>query len=163
MLALVVALTPALTARPLTPARAPLHAAGRPLQRRSGLLLAALSSSMPTQAQLEEMGVRDWPQTSQQGPFEDECAAGARRYVLEGSGSVRARTGLEPAADDEVLPISVGAMLEVSDACTLSWLPDEGCKEIVILTPEYKGPPLALVAGGFAAFCVLLVVVAGGG
>ena len=71
---------------------------------------------------------------------------------------MRARTGPDPAAADELMPVAVGTMISVTDGCTLSWLPADGCKEIVILTPEYKGPPLALVAAGFAALCVLLGV-----
>ena len=57
--------------------------------------MANLELSTPTQAKLEEMGCRDWPQTSKRGPFEDECAAGALRYVLEGRGRVRARIPVE--------------------------------------------------------------------
>lgn len=116
---------------------------------------AGLELSTPTQAKLEEMGCRDWPQTSKRGPFEDECAAGALRYVLEGRGRVRARTGSEPATTDEEQEVVVGSLLEVSEACTLSWLPEAGCEEMVILTPEYKGPPIAFVAAAFVGLCAI--------
>ena len=123
--------------------------------RGSGIRMANLELSTPTQAKLEEMGCRDWPQTSKRGPFEDECAAGALRYVLEGRGRVRARTGSEPTATDEEQEVEVGSLLEVSEACTLTWLPEAGCEEIVILTPEYKGPPIAGVAAAFVGLCAV--------
>ena len=125
--------------------------------------MANLELSTPTQAKLEEMDCRDWPQTSKRGPFEDECAAGALRYVLEGRGRVRARTGSEPTATDEEQEVEVGSLLEVSEACTLTWLPEAGCEEIVILTPEYKGPNLLPFAAGFLVLMVGLIAVAGGG
>ena len=131
---------------------------------RAGAARAALlMPSTPVQAELEAMGVRDWPQTSSRGAFEDECQAGARRYVLEGAGTVRARVGGEPSAADEQVPVAVGTMLEVTEECTLAWLPEPGCKELVILTPEYKGPPLAAVGAAFALLLAVLVVAGTGG
>ena len=54
-----------------------------------------------------------------------------------------------PTITDEEQEVEVGSLLEVSEACTLTWLPEAGCEEIVILTPEYKGPPIAGVAAAF--------------
>jgi hypothetical protein len=137
-------------------ARPPLACSSGRRLRSSGICIrAGLELSTPTQAQLEEMGCRDWPQTSKRGPFEDECAAGALRYVLEGRGRVRARTGSEPASTDEEQEVEVGSLLEVSETCTLSWLPEAGCEEMVILTPEYKGPPIAFVAAAFLGLCAI--------
>ena len=142
--------------------RPPLACSSGRRLRSSGICRAGLELSTPTQAKLEEMGCRDWPQTSKRGPFEDECAAGALRYVLEGRGRVRARTGSEPATTDEEQEVVVGSLLEVSEACTLSWLPEAGCEEMVILTPEYKGPPIAFVAAAFVGLCAIsLLAVAG--
>ena len=146
---------------PQTPARPPLACSSGRRLRSSGIR-AGLELSTPTQARLEEMGCRDWPQTSKRGPFEDECAAGALRYVLEGRGRVRARTGSEPATTDEEQEVEVGSLLEVSEACTLSWLPEAGCEEMVILTPEYKGPPIAFVAAAFVGLCAISLLAVSG-
>ena len=71
---------------------------------------------------------------------------------------MRARTGSEPTATDEEQEVEVGSLLEVSEACTLTWLPEAGCEEIVILTPEYKGPPIAGVAAAFVGLCAVLLL-----
>ena len=68
---------------------------------------------------------------------------------------MRARMGSEPAATDDEQEVEVGSLLEVSEACTLTWLPEAGCEEIVILTPEYKGPPIAFVAAAFVGLCAI--------
>ena len=153
-------LSPLLTVAWMTPAwttlaRPSLACSSQGRRLRTSGIRAGLELSTPTQASLEEMGVRDWPQTSKRGPFEDECAAGALRYILEGRGRVRARVGSEPGSADEEQEVSVGSLLQVSEACTLSWLPEADCEEIVLLTPEYKGPPLAFVAAAFVGLCAI--------
>ena len=125
--------------------------AGLPKPSQRCAIVAVLSPTTPTQEELETQGVRDWPQTSSRGPFEDTCNAGALRYVLQGSGTVRAQLGASPAPQDPEVAVEVGTMLEVSEPCKLVWMPDNKLG-FVILTPEYKGPPLLAVA---AAFLVL--------
>ena len=85
--------------------------------QRCAAIVAVLSPTTPTQEELETQGVRDWPQTSSRGPFEDTCNAGALRYVLQGSGTVRAQLGASPAPQDPEVAVEVGTMLEVSEPC----------------------------------------------
>ena len=109
--------------------------------------------STPSQGELEQLGVRDWPQTAKQGPFDDECDAGALRYVLEGTGSVCAD-------GDQPVAVAVNTLVRVDSPTTLRWVPDD---ELVLLTPEYKGPNLLPFAAGFVVLMVALIAVAGGG
>ena len=135
----------------------------KPSHRRTLGVVAVLTPSSPSQEELEVQGVRDWPQTSNRGPFEDVCEAGALRYVLQGSGTVRARMGDAPAPEDPEVSVDIGTMLEVSEPCTLVWMPDNKLG-FVLLTPEYKGPPLLAVgAAFFVLFGGLIAGVVGGG
>ena len=82
-----------------------------------------------------------------------ECADGALRYVLEGTGSVCAD-------GDEPVAVAVNTLVRVDGATTLRWVPDD---ELVLLTPEYKGPNLLPFAAGFLVLMIGLIAVAGGG
>lgn len=96
------------------------------------------------------MGIRDWPTSVYTAVHEDVCAGGARRYVLEGRGSVTCDDGQEVA-------VAPNSLITVSSDATLRWTPSEG--ELVLLTPEYQGPlSPALVAGGFVLLVSLLVL-----
>ena len=114
----------------------------------------SLTFSQPSQSEAESLGIRDWPQTATSTELVDECADGALRYVLEGTGSVCA-DGNEPVA------VAVNTLVRVDSATTLRWVPDGD--ELVLLTPEYKGPNLLPFAAGFVVLMVALVAVAGGG
>ena len=106
----------------------------------------------PTQAEAESLGIRDWPSTARKAPFEEECAEGALRYVLEGRGAVTSGVNTSVA-------IAPNSLLSVTtDSSSLSWTLDEDCDELVVLTPEYQGPPIALVAGVFAILCIGLIL-----
>ena len=114
----------------------------------------SLTLSQPSQSEAESLGVRDWPQTATSSELVDECADGALRYVLEGTGSVCAD-------GDEPVAVAVNTLVRVDSATTLRWVPDGD--ELVLLTPEYKGPNLVPFAAGFVVLMVGLVAVAGGG
>ena len=114
----------------------------------------SLTLSQPSQSEAESLGVRDWPQTATSSELVDECADGALRYVLEGTGSVCAD-------GDEPVAVAVNTLVRVDSATTLRWVPDGD--ELVLLTPEYKGPNLLPFAAGFVVLMVALVAVAGGG
>ena len=59
------------------------------------------------------------------------------------------------------MPVQPNTLVRVSKPATLQWLADEG--ELVILTPEYKGPPLLPIAGAlFLTFGLLIAVSSGG-
>lgn len=141
---------------PMVFARPPLGHGAAP---RAVLRLDLLTSS-PSQTDSEALGIRDWPSQAHDVPWTDECDDGALRYVLEGVGTVTTGGGTTA----ESIAVAPGMLLTSTFACTLSWVPG-GEGEMVILTPEYRGPPLALVAGGlFGAFALLIAAtVAGGG
>jgi len=125
-------------------------------------LEAGLALTQPTQAEAEAMGVRDWPPTiitqGGRGAFDADVEDGSLRYVLEGSGTVQRDTAGEP------LAVSPNTLVRVvGEGGALRWQLDEGVDELVLLTPEYKGPPLLPVAGAFLAACAALVVAAGAG
>ena len=113
----------------------------------------SLTLSQPSQSEAESLGIRDWPQTATSSELVDECADGALRYVLEGTGSVCAD-------GDEPVAVAVNTLVRVDGGGTLRWVPDD---ELVLLTPEYKGPNLLPFVGGFVVLMVALVAVAGGG
>jgi len=137
------------------PARGPLSRV--PTARLSGPEAAALSLTQPSQAEAETMGLRDWPQTAQsERSAEDRCADGALRYVLEGSGTVQALPG-------ETLPVSPNTLVRVSGDVTLRWTVDEGVDELVLLSPEYRGPPLAPIAAAVLFLFVALIASTTGG
>ena len=143
--ALVVALTGSLVVRiPGT--------ASRSCTARCAVSLS-LTLSQPSQSEAESLGIRDWPQTATSSELVDECADGALRYVLEGTGSVCAD-------GDEPVAVAVNTLVRVDGGGTLRWVPDD---ELVLLTPEYKGPNLLPFAAGFVVLMVALVAVAGGG
>ena len=99
------------------------------------------------------MGLRDWPQQLHREPFTDECNGGTRRYVLEGSGTVSSGEGDSAA-------VGPNALITVDESCTLTWAFGDGVEEIVLLTPEYQGPPLFAVAAAFALMTAGLAVLA---
>ena len=89
--------------------------------------------------------------------MQETCVDGAMRYVLEGAGTVvcgEARIAVEP-----------NTLVRVrGDEVALYWQPDDSrCSEMILLTPEYRGPPLLPIVAGFGLACVALVVAASGG
>ena len=124
--------------------------------------------SVPSQAQCESLGVREWPQQSKKGSWTETLAPGKSlvRYVLEGTGSLKIVTG------DGTKPISVkpGTLVEIetggdtsSSAVQLEWACDANCSEMILLTPgfEESGVFLGVVAGILVLFGVLLSGVLG--
>ena len=113
--------------------------------------------TQPKQAESEEMGIRDWPSSSVCEPLEEMCNDGALRYVLEGTGTVDCA--------GESFTVTPNTLIRVrsGEGATLRWTLDDGCAELVILTPEYQGPPLLPIIGAFLAVCAVLVVSTAGG
>ena len=114
----------------------------------------SLTLSQPTQAENEANGVRDWPSTVISVRLEDECQAGAQRYVLEGCGTCD--------CDGSRFDVAPNTLVRVDADATLKW-ERSGDEELVLLTPEYQGPPLLPIAGGFLAVCVALIVAVSSG
>ena len=53
--------------------------------------------------------------------------------------------------------VRVDGDADSADDVVLEWGLGEGCAELVLLTPEYKGPPLLPVAGAFFVLCAALI------
>ena len=124
-----------------------------PARRDLSMSAAGMELSQPSQAESEAMGLRDWPSTVVQGSLTDQCNDGAQRYILEGSGQV--------SRDGETIDVKVGNLLTVRGDGDLLW--EASSDEMVLLTPEYKGPPLLPIAGGiFLAFGVLVAATMSG-
>ena len=84
--------------------------AGRSYTARCAVSLS-LTLSQPSQSEAESLGIRDWPQTATSAELVDECADGALRYVLEGTGSVCAD-------GDEPVAVAVNTLVRVDGATT---------------------------------------------
>jgi hypothetical protein len=121
---------------------------------RAAASASPLELTQPTQAECESMGVRDWPDTVVREKLEEACSAGALRYVLEGTGTL--------SCGDESISVAPNSLVKVcaDEGATLCWMPDS---ELVLLTPEYRGPPLLPIVGGFFFACVLLVAATAAG
>ena len=113
-----------------------------------------ITLTQPTQAECEQMGVRDWPDTVVKVYKEEEVAKGAIRYVLEGTGTVNL-------PDGESVPVGVGSLVKVTaeDGVALRWVPDDG--EMLLLTPEYRDR-LLVTAGGHISLRALIAATATG-
>ena len=120
---------------------------------------APIVVTQPSQGDCEAMGLRDWPSTVVRGSLEDSCEAGAMRYVLEGTG----RLACDGTSNRVPIGVNVGDLIRVNEQAELRWEPDDSVAEMVILSPEYRGPPLLPVVGAFAALCVLLIAATSGG
>ena len=129
-----------------------MRAAGLPTLCDSGCTLVL---TQPSQGESEAMGLRDWPPTVQREAFDDACQDGAQRYVLEGSGSV--------ACAGKSFAVSPNTLVRVVGDGELRWSLNEGVDEIVLLTPEYRGPPLLPIAAGFLVASIALIAVSSGG
>ena len=121
-------------------------------------MMTSLELTQPSQAESEAMGLRDWPSTVVTGGgLNDKCDGGARRYVLEGSGTVAVAPGGEPI---DVVP---NTLISVPGEAELRWELADGVDEMVLLTPEYKGPPLVPIAAAFFLTFAALIAVSSGG
>ena len=116
---------------------------------------SALELTQPTQAESEEMGLRDWPSTVLRNELSDPCDEGAMRYVLEGSGFV--------SCGGDRFAVTPNTLVRLrGSGATLLWSA-ESSEEMVLLTPEYKGPPLLPVVAAFLLASVGLIAVSSGG
>ena len=97
------------------------------------------------------MGLREWPVSAANKAFDDKCTDGGKRYVLEGSGVV--------ICAGEKYPVVPNTLVCVRGDGTLRWEPNDAT-ELVLLSPEYRGPPVLPIAGGLLALFTLLTAAA---
>lgn len=112
--------------------------------------------SNPSPDNAAEMGIREWPQQTRSGSWQETVQQDATvvRYILEGTGTLCIKT-LEREKQNKIGP---GTLIEASGQCDLIWDVKEN-QEMIVLTPGYEeGGKLAVVAIGLIALCIALVV-----
>ena len=88
----------------------------------------------------------------------DQYNEGALRYVLEGTGQL--------VCAGETYAVAPNTLVRVRDGMAdvpMEWTPDDGSEELVLLTPEYRGPPLLPIAGSFLIVFAALIAASFGG
>jgi hypothetical protein len=117
--------------------------------------------SIPSQAECEELGVREWPQQSKKGSWNERVDPGNSlvRYVLEGTGSlVIVEDANAITTQEEVRP---GFLIDINagdDPLRLEWECDADCPEVILLTPGFEEANvfLGVIAGIVVLFGALL-------
>jgi len=112
--------------------------------------------SSPTPENAADMGIREWPQQTRSGTWQETVQENDTviRYILEGTGILCIKTS------DTVKKSSVGpgTLVEASGQCDLIW-EVKGNQEMIVLTPTYEeGGKLAVVALGLITLCIASVV-----
>mmetsp|Transcript_10899 Transcript_10899/g.25817 ORF Transcript_10899/g.25817 Transcript_10899/m.25817 type:complete len:233 (-) Transcript_10899:366-1064(-) len=130
--------------------------------------------SVPSQAECETLGIREWPQQSKTGSWTETVKPGSSlvRYVLEGSGSLAILGGNEAIASSSSssssfssspIAVSPGTLVEIeADAdegsdVRLAWTTSNDA-EMILLTPGFEegGVFLGVLAGILVLFGALL-------
>ena len=135
----------------------------------SFLAMASISRtdvSVPSQAQCEALGVREWPQQSKKGSWNENVAPenSLVRYVLEGTGSLAITSSTESGDDAQAtqsVSVKPGTLVQIeagSPAIQLEWKCDVNCPEIILLTPGFEEGNvfLGVIAGILVLFGALL-------
>jgi hypothetical protein len=95
--------------------------------------------SVPSQAKCETLGVREWPQQSKKGAWNEKVDPDTFlvRYVLEGTGSLVFRVE----GDGDKISVKPGTLVEIkagTPAVQLEWECDSNCPEVILLTPGFE-------------------------
>lgn len=127
-----------------------------PIRPACTIYMADIRVSQPTPQTAAEAGIREWPQQTKSGQWQEFCEEGEMisRYVLEGFGHLDIRE-----EDGNTKPFSIrpGTLIEVSGQASLTW--ETSTKEMIILTPSFEeGCLFAAVA--FAALVLFGSLVA---
>ena len=121
--------------------------------------------SAPSQAESESLGIREWPQQSRKGSWNEQAVPDKSlvRYILDGSGSltVMVADDGEEEESDTIISVKPGTLIEVQPGTPqllLEWECDSKSREIIVLTPGYEDTKvlLGVVAGVFLLFGALL-------
>ena len=117
-----------------------------------------ISISVPSQAKCEELGIREWPQQSKSGSWNEAVAPenSLVRYVLEGKGSLEITQGGD---ESQVIQVNPGSLVEIGPGTPdlqLEWTSGEA--EMILLTPGFEEGSifLGVIAGIIVLFGVLL-------
>jgi len=97
--------------------------------------------SFPSQAKCETLGVREWPQQSKKGSWNEKVdhEESLVRYVLEGTGSLVVR--VEGDGGDDKISVKPGTLIEIepgTPSVQLEWECASNCPEMILLTPGFE-------------------------
>jgi hypothetical protein len=114
--------------------------------RRSGytaLYLTKVKISTPSSEDAVEMGIREWPQQSKTGSWQEESEEGELlvRYVLDGSGTLDIE---EDGGNIRSYTVAPGSLVQVKGKAVLSWATSS--RAMIILTPSFEEGKLFLGA-----------------
>jgi hypothetical protein len=120
--------------------------------------------SVPSQAKCETLGVREWPQQSKKGSWNEKVdpETSLVRYVLEGTGSLKFRVeGDGNVGDSDKISVKPGTLIELEPGMTavqLEWECASNCPEMILLTPGFEEGNvfLGVIAGIVVLFGALL-------
>ena len=117
------------------------------------LAAATVSSSTPSQAECEAMGIREWPQQVKSKSWTEQAQEGTEltRYILEGQGTLV----VDRSTKETLAP---GKLITVSGPATLEWQATSA--DMIVLTPGYEQGGLLLAVGGGLVILVIALIVA---
>ena len=92
-----------------------------------------LQVTKPSDKLMKETGMRDWLPTTIKNQLIETLPDGALRYVESGSGQVSDGSQTKRLTSNTLVTV-------VGNVGKVVWTLDEGCDELVLLTPEYWTP-----------------------
>lgn len=116
--------------------------------------LNLVTISLPSSDEAAKMGVRDWPQQTKGGSWEESSKDGdvLIRYVLDGTGTLdivengkKSSNGLEP-----------GTLIQVDGEAKLSWTATS--TNMIILTPNFEEGKVFLAVAAIVAVMFLVLL-----
>jgi hypothetical protein len=100
-----------------------------------GLEMADVRISLPSSDDAASMGIREWPQVSKTGSWQEDSVDGKTltRYILDGSGTLIIEDDTDKTRTTQLKP---GTLIEVEGKAVLSWKCTSS--EMVMLTPGFE-------------------------
>ena len=124
--------------------------ADQPSPFRDNVMVAAsVSTSIPSQAECEDLGIREWPSQVKQGSWTETADADQTltRYVLEGEGTLAVADNED--ASKQSYTLTPGILVTVTGPAALSWQVKSTTSDMILLTPSYEEGGLLLAVAGF--------------
>lgn len=99
------------------------------------LCIAQVKVSQPTSDAAAEAGIREWPQQTKKGQWQESVENGETmlRYILDGSGRVDIQ---EEDGNTQTFRVQPGTLVEISDQAMVTW--ESSSPEMIVLTPNFE-------------------------
>jgi hypothetical protein len=99
------------------------------------LQMADVRISLPSSDDAANMGIREWPQVTKTGSWQEDSVEGKTltRYILDGSGTLNIEDDTDKTRTTQLKP---GTLIEVEGTAVLSWKCTSS--EMVMLTPGFE-------------------------